>query len=636
MKKIVQLLALSSAIIFLSAAIRTTFALANSKQSVVTQNADCGYPNRVRDGLHPYQYFTMAKVYANDFRLDMAILCVQKLKRCKPADESLKLARIVEACYLPKHPAPPEALRQLDKVADLLVAARLGDAQKKKEWRRVYQELTTKYPNFEWPYFLNTSYRGGSQTEDALKKVLSINPNNVPALIQLSECCRGDEWADGYKYAKKAKELDPGVANVDVEYFRDIAGRKTKTQRNDEEGTNNIILCSDTTFDRLNDANFPKKKFKFITKAGKTAFFSGPNVRVSDKFSDGLLLINGRDGRGKGQWKNIQYWNKAGEVIIHIAFGDALSASEGLCALETRDKIGRTVWGFVDHLGKTVIQPNYREVLPFRNGLSACSLAVSRIFFMDDKWGFIDRNGRMQVEPIYDHCLPFSENLAVVTLNGKAGFIDKKGFFVVPPTLDFARSFSDDLANVLTWNEKTRTMTDQYIDKKGKIAFSSSYTIEKGQKVTNSIPSSQYLFSDQYDHHLYDILSHRDSDFHDHLLVRGKKINDNVWKYGFLNEKGHFVIPASYDAAWAFSEGLALIKIGGKYGFIDTKGLQIISPRYSAATDFSDGAAGVSTDGVSWGYIDRKGKTIVDERYSEVYPFAEGLAKVAVGKEHVE
>jgi len=32
------------------------------------------------------------------------------------------------------------------------------------------------------------------------------------------------------------------------------------------------------------------------------------------------------------------------------------------------------------------------------------------------------------------------------------------------------------------------------------------------------------------------------------------------------------VIPAVYDDAGSFSEGLAQVKINGKYGFIDTKG----------------------------------------------------------------
>lgn len=611
----------------------TIVALANSKQNVVAQSADhdCGYPNRVRDGLHPYQYFSMAKVYANDFRLDMAKICVEKLKKCEPADESMKLAGIVERCYLPKYPVPPEAVQELNKVAALLVTARLGDNQKREEERRIYQELTKKYPNFEWPYFLNTSFRGGRQTEDSLKKVLSINPNNVTALIQLSECCRGDEWSSAYQYAKKALELDPGVAGVDVEFFREMSEKK-KSQRLEENnavGTQNIMLCSDSVdIDRQIDGMSPKKTYEFIDKTGKTAFQVGPRARVSDKFSDGLLLVNGRDGVGWGQWRNVQYWDKAGKVIIHIAFGDALSASEGLCAIETRDKIGRTVWGFIDHQGKTVVQPNYQEVLPFRGGLSACSLAVSRIFFMDHKWGFIDRNGTMQVEPIYDHCLPFSDDLAGVTLNGKVAFINKKGFFVIPPSFDYARSFSDGLANVLIWNQKDKTMTDEFIDKKGKIAFSSSYTIEKGEKLSSYFRSDEFLFPDQYEHHRRERLSRRDTDFHDHLLLHAKKIKDGIWRYGFLNEKGDFVVPPTYVGAAPFSEGLARVYIGGKYGFIDRKGAQIIPPKYKNASDFSDGVAAVSTDGKVWGYIDRTGRIIVEEKYLTAYPFAQGLAKV--------
>jgi hypothetical protein len=45
-------------------------------------------------------------------------------------------------------------------------------------------------------------------------------------------------------------------------------------------------------------------------------------------------------------------------------------------------------------------------------------------------------------------------------------------------------------------------------------------------------------------------------------------------KWGFIDKKGNMVIPAVYDSAWDFSKGLALVYINGKYGFIDKKGTQ--------------------------------------------------------------
>ncbi|MCC7029283.1 MAG: WG repeat-containing protein, partial [Chitinophagaceae bacterium] len=43
-------------------------------------------------------------------------------------------------------------------------------------------------------------------------------------------------------------------------------------------------------------------------------------------------------------------------------------------------------------------------------------------------------------------------------------------------------------------------------------------------------------------------------------------------KYGFKNSSGRMVIPAVYDAAFAFSEGLTPVKKNGKWFYIDTLG----------------------------------------------------------------
>jgi len=53
-------------------------------------------------------------------------------------------------------------------------------------------------------------------------------------------------------------------------------------------------------------------------------------------------------------------------------------------------------------------------------------------------------------------------------------------------------------------------------------------------------------------------------------------------KYGFKDAKGKIIIPAIYDAAGDFSEGLARVNLGftmssnGKWGFIDTTGKLVI------------------------------------------------------------
>jgi hypothetical protein len=97
--------------------------------------------------------------------------------------------------------------------------------------------------------------------------------------------------------------------------------------------------------------------------------------------------------------------------------------------------------------------------------------------------------------------------------------------------------------------------------------------------------------------------------------------------YGFINYRGALVIPAKYDSAQPFNDGLAAVSINGEYGFIDNKGKTIIPFVYQDAGVYSEGYIAVKKyDG--WGYINGKGKTLIEFIYQDAHEFSEGLAAV--------
>src|SRR5262249_2011203 len=92
-------------------------------------------------------------------------------------------------------------------------------------------------------------------------------------------------------------------------------------------------------------------------------------------------------------------------------------------------------------------------------------------------------------------------------------------------------------------------------------------------------------------------------------LARWHKPDDNNI-YGFIDTKGKLVIPFKYDDVTYFSEGLALVRKGGKaWGFIDKKNKEVIA--FSEKYDyhpFHDGRCLVKeTNGKYWGYLDKTG-----------------------------
>ncbi len=100
-------------------------------------------------------------------------------------------------------------------------------------------------------------------------------------------------------------------------------------------------------------------------------------------------------------------------------------------------------------------------------------------------------------------------------------------------------------------------------------------------------------------------------------------------KYGYKDENGNIVIPAKYDDALDFSDGLALVKFKGKCGFIDKTDKLVIPAKYDSAWPFSDGLALVEING-KYGFIDKTDKLVIPAKYDSAWPFSEGLALVKI------
>lgn len=106
-----------------------------------------------------------------------------------------------------------------------------------------------------------------------------------------------------------------------------------------------------------------------------------------------------------------------------------------------------------------------------------------------------------------------------------------------------------------------------------------------------------------------------------------KNFSDPTGKYGYKDANDNIVIPAKYEFAQAFSEGLAAVMSNNKWGYIDAKGVEVIPFKYDNARAFSDGLAVVCQAG-KCGYIDKSDNLVVPMIYQGADNFSNGLALV--------
>jgi hypothetical protein len=136
---------------------------------------------------------------------------------------------------------------------------------------------------------------------------------------------------------------------------------------------------------------------------------------------------------------------------------------------------------------------------------------------------------------------------------------------------------------------------------------------------------------------------------------------------GYIDEVGRVIIPAQFEIARPFSEGLAAVAIANRWGYVNKMGMVAIPLQFEQAEEFVQGVAKVYTDAHHWryidrsgqpvspyvfddstrlqfsgglsavqldgkyGYIDTKGRMVIAPRFEAAGSFAEGLAAVQIG-----
>lgn len=304
------------------------------------------------------------------------------------------------------------------------------------------------------------------------------------------------------------------------------------------------------------------------------------NVYAQQGLDDSYFPI--WDGRGKEGFMDAR-----GNIVITPQFDQVTPFSEGMAAVRVGEK-----WGFIDRNGKLVVAPRWKEVHPFKDGVAAvvdsrAGYAYTPLPEDGDGFeisvlacGYIDKTGRYLIAPSVERkltvCPDFAEGLAPVNFDpllkfffkdfpeaGKGGYMDKAGGWAIKPQFADVSSFSEGLGLVATrrYEEGGVWLADfAYLERTGEIAFELKGYVEAGAFHGGLAQAmrrpGEVVFIDRAGRVQFEVKAEQVSLFNSGLA---RARDAKTYLYGFIDNKGRWVIPATYADAMPFSEGLAMV-----------------------------------------------------------------------------
>jgi WG containing repeat len=250
------------------------------------------------------------------------------------------------------------------------------------------------------------------------------------------------------------------ISNFNEVWFINRKGEKQfdKTWK-DHRGNfeNGIAIVSDIKFDdyyyiNANGqklTNFPEGNISIFKKGfavvfnNKYAIIDSIGNKIYDSFdafggfNDDLIKI-----KKNGKWGFI---DKTGRVIIDFLYEE-----------DRRKEFDKYLKLNTDSLD-TLPKAKLRNIGFFSDGLVE--------FQKDSLWGFIDKKNTIVIEPKYKRVKQFSEGVAGVSLDGiKWGFIDKNSNYVIEPKFYLVSHFERGICAIRQHNRPFEIAGDFYLD----------------------------------------------------------------------------------------------------------------------------------------------------------------------------
>ncbi|WP_379135752.1 WG repeat-containing protein [Paenibacillus sp. sgz500958] len=357
----------------------------------------------------------------------------------------------------------------------------------------------------------------------------------------------------------------------------------------------------------LKDQDGYKLTIKLGTKRALLDDPTGMHVQLMEqipRYYNGSLFIDlALAGAMGGQGHSVV----PGTNLIQLrpVSGDAKEKLDSLYWYSFNDNGGTVA---VDNQGREQLKTSYTGVLDF--GYEEL-IPVKKSGYTA---GFMNRAGELAVDAPHYQLGQFSEGLAtfkdlVKTESGgitvKMGYMNRTGRIVIPAIYNRAYDFADGMAKVLSGGKT------YYIDHNGKTAIPVIF----GSQSTDSFSEGLAAVS-----------------------VRTTNGGKSVFKTGYIDTKGKWVIKPVYDYASPFRDGVAVIVNNGKTGLINQKGVWIFKPQSTESIQFigyfNDGYIMLSQRhpyDYTQRLVDTKGKLIAIPGADHLISYGEGMVAYEEG-----
>ncbi len=324
----------------------------------------------------------------------------------------------------------------------------------------------------------------------------------------------------------------------------------------------------------------------------------------------------------------------------------------------------KSLYGYMNKKGNIIVEPKFEMNSRFSSGLASV--------YAGHGWGFIDKKGNFVIKPKFVYAENFYEGLAYVvfdrTYRTHKGYIDKRGNVVISSEkIEKGNSFKDGYALVKIGDQYS------YLDKQGNVVISSE---KPNRECAFTMLGYHYSYIDKYGNEMFSLPKGVKGYDFSNGLARIEKKKGSKKKCGYIDKKGHVVIPLRFDYADNFRNGLAVVGIK-KYKnksyttffLIDNKG-RVIFEKYHAlianvgdlpffrrkdgrvvyiypngntresnyihnpsghppsSYEFYEGLCAIEGENGKIGYINLDFEIVIKPKYEDAKPFSCGLARV--------